>query len=129
MSEDTREIVSLRDKENGQMTFGHVTSEQAILDGNPSNNWIFVDDTKYRKNSYHIHRNLAAMPHEDFGRKCKGSTDREDYYLHHAPGHYTEYCHVVGKTGIKDFDYFSSVTFLDDIPKIYEIDGKKYDKS
>lgn len=117
MSKDKREIVSLRHKEYGYMVIGE-------LHGEDGNYYYFGEGStrSHTKYLYHIHRNLAAMPHEDAYRRC--NVDYSDgYYLGEFLNSQPHW--FVKKDGQAGFGH--DLTFLDDPPAIKitcEINGK-----
>ncbi len=125
---DKREIVSLRHRNNGNIHFIRVYSEdEECLFETGGNAW--------RKTAYHLRRNLAAMPHEGFGREIEARYSSEKYY----PGYI-----CVGKNPIKPDSMMAyslsdgimynweDYRFLDETPETpetYEYNGKTYLKS
>ena len=119
-----KEIVSLRRRDGDDIMFIRVDRETDDI--------IASDGRVHYKSQYpHIHRNLKAMPHKDFGRACEvdGSDANPHWFL--APwGMY-----AVGK-GTIFVDAQNTVrsrskgkiTFLDETPEIkitIEINGEQ----
>ena len=138
MKDDEREIVSLRNKEDGMMVFGY-WGGTSICDGHDcygivDSSALFVPHPKYRafrKDRWTIHRNLAAIPDEDFGRKLESRYASEKYYgpyicLGRNPFKAGSYMTVAPSDGI--MYNWEDVCFLDDTPDIkitVEIGGKE----
>lgn len=121
-NDDKREIVSLRHRDNGNIHFIRVNYEDGeCLYETGGNAW--------RKSSFHIRRNLAAMPHDDFGRKCEVWNDDEtdkEVRTFNAKRETSYYPYAV----LDEKGYFSTwkhYRFLDETPDIkitVEINGE-----
>ena len=121
--EDARGIVSLREKSDGRMIFGHLGCE-GRLGGPDTDTHIYIDSVGYEKSHFHIHRNLAAMPHKDFGRKCVEADIIKGYYLtQDRDGDHRTHRNSGSRVG----NAGRSIAFLDETPDIkitVEINGK-----
>jgi hypothetical protein len=113
-----REIVSLRHRATGRMVFGHVTSESESV--------ITIDGMHFISTDWHIHRNLAAMPHEDFGRKIGTPCQATATFVSKDKDGTVSYMYGADQ----DMSYTTrgqGFTFLDETPDIkitVEIGGK-----
>ena len=123
MKDDKREIVSLRHRNNGNIHFIRVYSEdEECLFETGGYAWV--------KTAYHLRRNLATMPHEDAYRRCeiKNLYGNLIYWGKDGTGATKMIMENEGGrlgTWIIDPD----ITFLDETPETYEYNGKTYLKS
>lgn len=111
-----REIVSLKHKASGFVIYGEVYREDE------HNIWLAPSGDGWYKLCFHIHRNLKTMPHEDFGRACKGN-HVVGYYLCKQRDHHL----IFDDDGDIPWVDEKALTFLDETPDIkiiVEINGK-----
>ncbi len=129
--EDKKEIVSLRNDTNDVMIFGYLDKETSThyhISGAGSCASLISQD--YNRKWWTANRNLAAMPDENFGRKCEGSDDNEKW---HEESMYlqktnTTWPHkVLCEDGTLSF--WRHIHFLDEAPETYEIGGETYNKA
>lgn len=106
--DDKREIVSLRHKDSGDIMFFKVTAE--------NNETIHSRGRTHYKEFYHIHRNLAVMPHEYFGRALtfKGYGEQSRHLLAVLNNGRIVFHNTKYDTWGAEMD----ATFLDDTPDI-----------